>query len=232
MPIHIQLREIIREKIEDGEYKQGDMIPSEREMAKTYGINRMTVKNAIDGLVREGLLFKVQGKGTYVLNRKVKKDLQVLTGLSASMKEKGIKPASKVMVKEVLDDYEEVNKKLNLPINKEVFRLLRLRLGNDEPSALEDTYIPYERFKDILEVNFEMISLYDYFESKGVKIDKSYETLTIVKANHREAKLLSIPVDTSIFLFEYLTYDDKGNIVEYTKSYTRGDKVIYEVLLK
>ena len=231
-PIYIQLREVIREKIEDGEYKFGDLIPSEREMANTYGINRMTVKNAVDGLVKEGLLKKVQGKGTFVLSNKVKRDLESLTGLSAAMRAKGLSPSSKVILKEALDDISALNDILNIPSDQKVFRILRLRLANSEPSALEDTYVPYEIFKDIDEVNFEVISLYDYMELKGIKVKLSYQTLTLVKANNREAKLLCVPKDTPIFLFEYLSKDEKGRIVEYTKSYTRGDKISYEVLLK
>lgn len=231
IPIHLQLSEVIREKIEEGEYKPGDMIPSEREMAATYGINRATVKTAINSLVKEGLLKRVQGKGTFVLIKE-KGNLGALTGLSSAMKGRGIEPSSKIILKEVIEDYKKINNLLNLKPDKKVFRMLRLRYGNDEPSALEDTYVPYDLFKDIDNTNFEVVSLYEYMETQNVRIKKSSQNLTLAKANKREAKLLKIPPDTPIFLFEYLSRDDTGRIVEYTKSYTRGDKIVYDVLLK
>ena len=70
MPIYLQLREIIRNKIEDGEYMPGTAIPSENSLAQTFGINRITIRNAVDALVHEGLLRRVQGKGVFVVGKK------------------------------------------------------------------------------------------------------------------------------------------------------------------
>lgn len=231
-PAHIQLREIIRQKIEEGEYKTGEAIPSERKMTELYGVNRMIVKSAINSLAKEGLLYKMHGKGTFVIRNKAISNLEKLTGLGASLKGIGIQPSSKLILKESFDDNKYINSKLNIDPGKEVYRLLRLRLGNNEPLALEDTYLPMELFPDINSINFEEISLYEYMETKNIKIDNSYQTLTLAKANEKEAKLLHIPRDTEIFLFEYLSRDKAGRVVEYTKSYTRGDKITYEVMSK
>src|SRR5690348_4362839 len=95
MPMHIQLKKILREKIDDGEYQPGDQIPSERELARLYGLNRMTVRHAITQLVKEGLLKRVQGKGTLVLQPRVTRDLIELKGFSQTMKDRGITPSSK-----------------------------------------------------------------------------------------------------------------------------------------
>lgn len=84
-PFYLQLREIIRNKIEDGEFLPGTAIPSENELAETYGINRLTVRNAIDSLVNEGMLKPVQGKGVYVLGARVDRDLDSLGGFTQTM---------------------------------------------------------------------------------------------------------------------------------------------------
>lgn len=98
-PIYLQLREVIRTKIEDGEYPPAMAIPSENELADTYGINRLTVRNAIHALVGEGLLKRVQGKGVYVVGKKMERDLETLGGFTQTIREKNALPSTKILVK-------------------------------------------------------------------------------------------------------------------------------------
>lgn len=232
LPLHIQLKEMIRTKIQEEEYKLGEQIPSEREMAMIYGLNRMTVKNAINGLVEEGYLKRVQGSGTYVIKTGIMRDLETLTGLSATIKDKGMNPSSKVIVNQVIIGYPEMNKQLQLDENAKIFRLLRLRLGDGQPIALEDTYVPYDLFPEIDQQNFEILSLMDFMQQNGVTVIESQQYLTIEKVNERESKYLNVAPDTPVFAFTYISRDESDRIVEYTKSYTLGDNTKFEVKLR
>ncbi|HCW74498.1 MAG TPA: GntR family transcriptional regulator, partial [Clostridiaceae bacterium] len=98
-PIYLQLREIIRTKIEEGEYQPGMAISSENELAETYGINRMTVRSAIDALIKEGLLRSVQGKGIFVVGQKYERNLDILEGFTQVMKSKNASPKFKILQK-------------------------------------------------------------------------------------------------------------------------------------
>lgn len=230
MPKYVLLMERIKQKIEDGEYKPGDKIPSEREMAAKYSINRMAVKSAINKLQEDGYLKSIHGKGTFVV-KMMNRNLETLTGLSASIKGKGLTPSSRVIVQGIVEGFTEMNEQLNLDSDAKLYRLLRLRLGNDIPIALEDAYIPLDLFPDIEEHNFEMVSLFEYMEHKGITITDSPQFLTIEKLNEREAKYLEVAPGTSVFAFIYIHKDLNGRVVEYTKSYTLGDNTSFEVRL-
>ena len=99
-PIYLQLREIIRNRIEEGEYLPGTAIPSENKLAETYGINRLTVRNAVDALVNEGILRRVQGKGVFVVGDKYEENLDEHGGfvnvMSSGTKRVSIKEQAKI----------------------------------------------------------------------------------------------------------------------------------------
>ena len=100
-PLYIQLREVIRSKIEDGEYLPGTAIPSENQLAETYGLNRLSVRSAVEALENEGLLKSVQGKGVFVQGPKTQRDLETLGGYRHTMQERGKDASTKVLVKAV-----------------------------------------------------------------------------------------------------------------------------------
>src|ERR1700687_2665493 len=97
LPRYYQLKEIMRERVRAGEWKPGDLIPSERELGETYGISRMTARQAITDLVNEGLFYREQGKGTFVSRNKITQQLIRLTGFSEDIKARGQRPGSKII---------------------------------------------------------------------------------------------------------------------------------------
>ena len=97
-PKYAQVREIIRARIEDGEYLPGMAIPSESDLVEEFGIHRLTVRNAIDSLVKEGMLKPIRGKGVYVLGKKIKHNLESLAGFRQKIREQGLKPTVKILV--------------------------------------------------------------------------------------------------------------------------------------
>ncbi len=226
-PLHLQLKEIILNKIEAGTYKPGELIPSERELADHYVLNRMTVRGAIGALVAEGFLKRVQGKGTFVIKQKIFRDLNFLQGFSRTMKVRGITPTSKVLATHIIDNSRTLQEKLNLTPEQSVFRISRLRFGDDLPIALEDTYVPYQLIPDIKSIDFNVFSLYEAYVHCGIQLKEATQTLTVVKVNNPIARMLKISEQSSVFLFECVSYDGNDQIVEFTKSYTRGDNCCF-----
>ncbi|WNC17556.1 GntR family transcriptional regulator [Brevibacillus brevis] len=224
VPMHVQLRELIREKIAEGEYGFGQAIPSERELAAMYGLNRMTVRNAIEALVKEGLLKKVQGKGTFVAPSKISSDLYKLQGFGKMLLTKGIKPSSKILYTGKRKAGSKYASVFGLDEEAELFRIIRLRLGDDEPFALEDTLVPYDLVSEIELVDFQIHSLYDFLAGSGIELEMAHETLTLVKVRDVEAKLLQVPPGSPVFLHECKSCDRMNRVVEFTKSYTNGQK--------
>ena len=231
-PLHVQLRELLREKIEEGCYGQGTMIPSERDLAAAYRINRMTAKKAVEGLVREGLLRRIQGKGTFVVRTVPHGNLQTLQGLSEALKVSGKTPFTRLVLAEVMEGGGKAGRLLELGPEERIYRILRLRYADQEPVALEDTYVPLGLTEGLEDLDFEVLSLYGVLEERGIRPATSDQSLTLARIHPREAKLLGVPPETAVFLFEFLSRDDRGRAIEYTKSYTRGDLRVYDVLLK
>lgn len=98
-PFYLQLREVVRAKIEEGEYPPGMAIPSENELSEMYGVNRLTVRSALDALVAEGLLKRIQGKGAFVVGDLLERDLDTLTGFRQTMSERDAEPGTKILAK-------------------------------------------------------------------------------------------------------------------------------------
>lgn len=238
MPLYIQLQDIIIKKIDEKEYLPGEMIPSERRMAETYGVNRMTVKRAVSKLVEQGYLISKPGAGTFVAGRNNKKiDLSYIdenknAGVSATMKQYGLNISNKIIGLGELNNSRFLNFNLCLDEGETVWGIHRVRLGNDEPLAVEYTYVPKKYFDDIDSFDFEKISLYDYMESKGHLPVHFIEKLIVCDANKKLADLLNVEKGTAIFKIEYQGADEDYNIVEYTKSYMNPSKADFRVKSK
>ena len=207
-----------------------EKITSEREMADTYCVNRMTVKNSISSLVEANILYRVHGKGTFVAKKETEKVAfyenytDTGRGLGAVLKDSGKPLTNQTLEKGVIQCRGYLANKLHILKNDDVYVLHRLRSMGTESFALEYCYVPFRLFEDIDSYNFEHVSLYDYMKSKGHLPVVFSQRLTILKAVQPEARLMKIQEGQPLYYFEYIGKDAKGNVVEYTESYVRCDK--------
>src|SRR6266480_6637171 len=133
LPRYYQLKEIMRERIRTGEWKPGDLIPSERELGEKYGISRMTARQAITDLVNEGLFYREQGKGTFVSRHKITQQLIRLTGFTEDIRARGQRPGAKVLSARMVPADETTAERLRIKPGLLICRLNRLRLADEEP---------------------------------------------------------------------------------------------------
>src|SRR5438309_9423594 len=126
LPRYYQLKEIMRERVRAGEWQPGDLIPSERELGETYGISRMTARQAITDLVNEGLFYREQGKGTFVSQRKVTQQLMRLTGFTEDIRSRGQLPGTKVLSASMRPADETTAERLRIKPQEMIFCLQRL----------------------------------------------------------------------------------------------------------
>lgn len=227
-----QLQKILIKMIEDGEYLPGEKLYSERAMASKYGVSRMVVQYAFNELVKKGYLYRVRGSGTYVQKNVVEKmNLNYLSergngGITAIVKNHGAKISSKVLTKGIVRD-TCFSCKLGLEREAPVYVLHRIRYGNDEPIAVEYTYVPAELFPEMDAIDFEKVSLYDYMDSEMRMPKKFVQKLQIIEASEKERGYLELERKDPVYYFEFVGYDENGTIVEYTESYNRCDKFEY-----
>jgi len=225
MPLYIQIQDIIIKKIEERKFLPGEMIPSERKMAETYGVNRMTVKYAIGKLVEDGYLIRKPGSGTYVAKRDNKKidyddaPQKNNEGITARLKTIGVDLTNRVLGSGEISGSRYLNYKLGLEKDKIVWGLYRARLGDGALFAVEYTYLPKLYFEDAEKMDFSKVSLYDYMDAKGHLPVHFTIRLTICDASAKVADHLQIKRGTAVYMLEYQGADQDYNIVEYTKSY-------------
>lgn len=228
-PIYLQLREVVRTKIEEGEYPPCTAIPSENDLAETYGINRQTVRNAIDALVNEGLLRRVPGKGVYVLGKKMERDLDVLQGFTQTMLDKHVKPSFKVVAKVLRKAGEKYSLMFGIEPEDDIFYIKRLCYADAEPVSLEEIYIPQYLVPKMGGIDLSIFSVYEVYDFYGIRLERARQTLDLVRLEQNDARMLGIDANLPVMLFECTSYDDKSRIIEFNRNYARGDKCNFSV---
>ena len=231
VPLYYQLTEELRENIENGEWPPNSLIPSETELCEKYKVSRGTVRQALSQLVQEGLLYRKQGKGTFVAEPKITQQLNRFYSFAQDMREKGLRPSSLLLQKEKILPDSYIKNILGLKEEEMVYKIMRLRLADEEPLILETSYLVEELFPDLDKEDVEKVPLYDIILKKyRIKITRAKETFEPILIDEFEAKKLKIPVGSPALLVKRITYTT-GIPFEFRKSVVRGDKCSYSVEL-
>ncbi len=232
IPIYIQLKELLKEKIAAGEWKPGDMVPSERELSEQYHISRMTARQALNELAAEGLLRREQGKGTFVAEPRIEYGLTRLTGFTEDMETRGLQPGAKVIRLEWTKAPLAVAQALQIPFEEYVVLLERLRLANDEPIALETCYLHFNGADNLINENFENNSLYHILSTKyGITPTRAVQKIGAGICTRREQEILQIKENSPVLRNKRITYDQWDRPFEYTESVYRGDRYVFQAEL-
>lgn len=232
IPLYYQLMDILVEKIDSGELKEDDQLPSERELCDSYKVSRTTVRQTMQELEKEGYIYKLHGKGTFVSQRSYSQSLLKFYSFSEEMKKVGKQPTTKVISFEKIHCDKKAAKVMNLEVEDEIFKIIRLRLADDEPMLYETSFIPVQYFPNLSPEELELTPLYEIFRSQyNVNIFSASENFKAVSADKVEADMLTIKENSPCLLLERITYSPSA-VIEYTVSIARGDKFTYTVELK
>ena len=205
------LKHKIIDKVNNEEYKEGDLIPSERELMDMFQMSRITVRKAIDDLVNEGYLYRIQGKGTYVRSDENSHDLFSITSCTEDIRQKGMIPSSRVISSEVLKAEKHKARKLQIDESDLILKLKRVYYADGVSINYTTTNLPLAIFPGLEKYDFNNTSLYSVIENDyGVKITHAKRTLEAILANEQTAKYLDIKQGEPLILFECVTYGEVG----------------------
>lgn len=234
VPIYYQIKEILLEMIENEELKQGDTIPTERELCEIQGVSRMTVNKAILELVNLGVLYREQGKGTFVAKSKENHQLKYLKSFTEEMSERGVNSTVKILSFEIKEATKQVKNLLSLTDkDNKVIEIKRLRISENEPVAIETAFIPHSLCPDMTRKMIDGKSLYNVFRDiYKYYPSKAKQSIEPILLNDYEKKLLNEPSTSLALLFKRNTYTKEGIHIEYTNAIYRSDKYKYEVILE
>ncbi len=232
IPLYYQLKEHIKEMIEKGELKPGDSLPPEREYAENHQISRMTVRQAFTELVNEGYLFRLQGKGTFIAERKIEQPLHGLTSFTEDMKARGFEPGSQLIQFEIIPSTSPIARQLLIPEYGPVYEIKRIRLADGVPMALETNYISANLIKGLTEQIVNQ-SLYAYIEENlNLKIHQASQIIESSIASQTEANYLKIAKGAPVMLIQRNTYLQDGTPLELVKSVYRADRYKFMIQME
>lgn len=221
-----QIEEIIRDGIENGTWLPNTPIPSERELSSIYDLSRMTVRRAIDRLVAAGMLYRANGKGTFVSEPKVKFRALSLVGLREQTINLGYSPSAKLLGVERILATPKIAGVLQVQPDEPLFYIERVVYGNNIPLGLHRSFIPVERCRDLDKTDLSNISLYSILRKEyGIQINRASETLETTLATPRESLLLGVSDGAPMFLLRITLFDSDEKPIEYVKVVFRGDRV-------
>ena len=231
-PLYCRLAEIIEEKIETGAWKKGDKITSERELCEAYNVSRITVRNAIDELVRQGRLEKIQGKGTFVVGTSIIQNLGNVYSFSREMEKQGKISATRLVVKELQKATGKVSRALGINEGDLVVYIERLRCAESKPIMLEKTYFPKDGFAFVMDIELDREPLYKTLDEKyGVNINRAIETFKACELNAYECKMLECKVPQYGLLVRRTSYCD-DRVVCCSSIVSKGDTFEFTVKLE
>jgi len=225
IPVYLQIAEAILEQIEAGALPAGDRLPSERDLSKWFGVTRMTLRRALQRLELQGLLVRRQGDGTYVAEPKIERQAGELVSFSRGFSRRGYLPGARVLAFERRMAETAIARELEVEENSEVFYFMRLRYLAEEPVMLEKFWISAEKFPDL--ENYDLVNrfFYDIIEEEyGMQVTRARQSLEAVVATEFEARMLNIPVGAPLILERRLSFNEKGQPLEFGRDLYRGDR--------
>jgi len=224
IPLYYQLKQLIAKMIEDGELMPGDLIPTEQEFNEMFEISRTTTRQALSELVREGHLYRVKGKGTFVAKQKLSQDfMQRLEPFNTQISRLNRTPSTKVLCFEKRKAGPVEAKLFGIKAGEPLLYLERLRYADETPIVMVKTFLPSE-LEAILQVDIANVGLYQYLKkTKTFQVVRVTREVEAILSSPAEEKLLSIPPRTAIQFTTTMGYNQDYRLIEYSLAYYRGD---------
>ena len=231
LSLYYQFKNIIIDNINNKVWDFNAKIPSERELCDLYRVSRITVRQALKELEDEGYLYRKQGRGTFVTGHKFTQRLSNLYSFSDEIRKMGSVPGTKIIWFDVIESYPAIADQLGIPAGEKVFAIKRLRLADNEPFAVETSYVVYKYAAELTEEAVSQLGLYKALQQKcGVVVSDAVETFEAVNVNGENAGFLEVDKNSASLHLDRITYFN-GTIIEYCSSIIRGDKYQYSVRL-
>jgi len=221
-PLYLQLKRWIEEAVQTGAVKPGDALPSERDLAVKADVSRVTVRKAVQHLVRDGVLIQRHGSGTFVAphNRRVEQSLSQLTSFTEDMARRGMSVRAVWLDRGLYAPSPEETITLGLSAGERVARISRLRLSGETPLAIERAALAQSILPDPEAIES---SLYAHLDRRGNRPVRAIQRIRAENLGEADAKLLEVEAGAAGLNIERISYLASGRVIEFTRSIYRGD---------
>jgi GntR family transcriptional regulator len=223
--LYIQLKRDLSDAISRGDYKPHDRLPSQRLLSEQYDLSHMSVRRAINELIAEGVIYSVQGQGLYVAKPKQDAELGPLYSFTEDMALRGMKASSRVLMAEIIGASTSLAWTLKVAVGAPIVHLRRLRLADNEPMAVQSTFLPHQLVPELLKQDIEHGSLFQilrgHYDLRLLDGDTAAEAAL---ADEEIASLLGLSLPSALLITEQITYLENGQPIEFARSIYRGDR--------
>lgn len=226
-PLYQQLMTRLKNDINAGAYPPGARIPSEQVLCETYGVSRVTVRKAMLDLVQEGLLLRRQGKGTFVADERLSRDLHQITSFSTACAEKGHQASAKLVSAELVEPTAEDAERLHIQPHEQTLEICRVRLCDDEPVMLEINRFP-QRYA-FLRGEIDGISLYELLRKRGVVPTSATHDISLGHATPYVSKHLPVAQGDAMLILDEMVLDQHGDPLHTSRQWIRGDRYTFRI---
>lgn len=231
LPRYLQVINYYMPLIKSGKLIEGDKMPTEEEICSLFNISRVTVRRALDGLMQNGYIYKIQGKGSFVTTKKTGFQLNHLKGFTEEMRILGKETSTVIISLDIITPSEKIAKILNIDVSQKIHYLVRLRYADGLPIAIERAHLPFYRLPSLGSEDLSG-SLYEILRHKfGCESFKGVQEIRAGLASEDDSQLLNIPRGAVVLHIDRTTYEQDGTVFEYVESTYRGDQYQFNVTL-
>ena len=230
LPLYTRIRETLRERILDGTYGSHEQLPTEGELTRTFKVSRITVRQALSDLQKEGLLFKIRGKGSFVAKPKAFQDLARLQGFGEAMHRHGHETFNKLIGFRTLRPPRAVAEALGTRPSQAVAELRRVRYLNREPISVDISYFPRELGERLAKEDLATRDVFLILENDyGLPLGEAELRIDATTADEALARLLAVEAGSPVLRIERLTRTASGEPIDFEYLYYRGDAFQYRL---
>ncbi len=201
--LYHQLLGVLKNRIESGDIGVGDRLPSEADLVRDYGVSRTTARRALDELRRQGLVRREPGRGTFLASPRLWSNLAYLHSFSEEIKRWGYRPGARLVAREERTTDEKLASRLAVEEGEPVLYVRRLRLADERPIFVCDSYLPVARFPELEDADYGAVSLSRLFEETvGLKVERAHQWIGAAAAPADVAGLLEIGAGVPLLKIE------------------------------
>lgn len=225
LPLYQQIYDILRAELGRGAWQPGDLILTETDLMAKFGVSRIIVRQALDMLVKDGLIYRQRGKGTFVAHPPIEQATTRIISFTDDMRRRGFEPGTAVLQAELLPAPQSLAEPLRVPAGEELAHIQRLRLADGEPLAIEDSYLIHRYCPGILGHDYASKPLRETLEGiYGVRMARASQIIRAISATAALAEPLGVKRGAPVLALERTSFSDAGMPVEFLRIYYRGDR--------
>jgi GntR family transcriptional regulator len=203
------------------------MVPSESDLQNHFQVSQITVRQALENLVNEGLIYRQRGRGTFVAQPAIETSLSRILSFTEDMQQRGYHPGSRVIYSSIGQASSGVSEKLQIPIGTEIAQLNRLRYADGQPMSIEESTLVHHFCPGVLDGNYDVNSLRERLQQQyGLQISRAKQSIRALNANQEQAQLLSIEPGDALLGLERVSYSQHDLPLEFLRITYRADRYV------